>query len=174
LSDNAGNFYTAWKSQTKGADMSIAWSTTGRSTTGKDLSPPIEVVTTSTNGQDPAWWAASPGVAHAAWRGHHSTPKQCAPLCATGVDLFKNNGFSKGVPLQDDATQDDQMAIAADSKGHLYYAWQSHDGDMFAAKSTNGGKTWSKPVQVNDVNGKANVGKGALLVVTPNDRVVSM
>ncbi|MCO4760192.1 MAG: hypothetical protein KC502_01730 [Myxococcales bacterium] len=169
VSDTAGNFYAVWESKTKNADISIAWSTSG-----KDFSAPMEVVSTSTNGQDPALLVVSPGVVHAAWRGHHPTKKQYDPYFATNVDLFKNKPFGKGVPLQDDAAQDDQVAIARDSKGNLYYAWQSHDGDMFAAKSTDGGKTWTKPVQVNDVKEKANVGKGTFLVVTPDDRVVLM
>ena len=169
VSDSAGNFYAVWESQTKNAEISIAWSTTG-----KDFSAPLEVVSTSTNGQDPALLVVSPGVVHAAWRGHHPTKKQYDPYFATASDLFNTKSFSKGVPVQDDAAQDDQVAIAADSKGHLYYAWQSFDGDIFAAKSTNGGKTWTKPLQVNDVTGKANVGKATFLVVTPNDRVVVM
>lgn len=167
VSDKAGNFYAVWESMTKGADISLAWSTTG-----KDFSLPLEVVSTSTNGQDPALWVVEPGTVHAAWRGHHPTKKQYDPYFATSKDLLNTGKFTSGVALADTAGQDDQVAIAADSKGNLYYAWQTFDGDIFASKSTDGGKTWTPGVQVNDVAGKANVGKATFLVVTPDDRVV--
>ncbi len=169
VSDKAGNFSAVWESQTKGAEISLAWSTTG-----KDFSLPLEVVSMSTNGQDPALWVAQPGIVHAAWRGHHPTKAQYDPYFATSNDLLNTGKFTAGVPLAADAPQDDQVAIAADSKGNLYYAWQSFDGDIFASKSVDGGKSWTKGVQVNDVKGKANVGKATFLVVSADDRVVLM
>jgi len=58
--------------------------------------------------------------------------------------------------------------------GDIYLGWQSFDGDIFISKSIDGGKTWSKAIQVNDVTGKANVGKASFMTITPDDRVVLM
>lgn len=167
VSDPAGNFYAVWESETKNAEISFAWSESG-----KTFSAPIELVSTSTNGQDPAIWVPEPGKVHAAWRGHHPTLKQYDPYYALGTDMFAGKAFAKGTMVHGDAAQDDQVAIVTDSKRLIYFDWQSFDGDIFLSRSTDAGKTWSAPKQVNDVTGKANVGKATFLTVTPTDRVV--
>ncbi len=167
VSDAAGNFYAVWETTTKNADISFAWSKTG-----KDFSAPIEVVSTSTNGQDPAIWVPSPGVVHAAWRGHHATLKQYDPYYAFNPDVFAGKPFTSGAIVVSDAPQDDQVSVVTDSKGNIFLAWQSFDGDIFLSKSADAGKTWSAPVQVNDVKGKANAGHASFLAVLPDDRLV--
>ena len=170
VSDPLGNFYAVWESQTKGAEISFAWSETG-----KNFSSPIELVSTSSNGQDPAIWVPEAGKVHAAWRGHHPTLSQYDPYYAQGNSMFMTGKtFSAGKMVFGDAQQDDQVAIVGDSKGNLFFAWQSFDGDIYLARSKDDGKTWSPPVQVNDVKGKANVGKASFLAVTPAGKVVVM
>jgi hypothetical protein len=120
-------------------------------------------VSTSTNGQDAALWSSAPGVVHAVWSGHHPSLPQYDPYYAVATN---------GVMVHGDAQQDDQVAVVTDSKGYIYVGWQSFDGDMYLAKSVDAGKTWSAPVQVNDVVGKANVGKASFLAITPGDRLV--
>ena len=167
ISDINGNFFAVWESKAKGADISYAWSKTG-----KDFSAPIELVTTSTNGQDPVLWTSGPGQLHAAWRGHHASKKQYDPYYASGIDAFAAKPFSTGVLVHDSADQDDQVALVTNSKGDIFLGWQSFHGDIFVAKSTDKGKTWSKAVQVNDVKGKANAGKANFMTITPDDRLV--
>ena len=167
LSDLNGNFYAVWESNTKNADISFAWSKTG-----KTFSAPIELVSTSKNGQDPTLWTSGPGKLHAGWRGLHPTLTQYDPYYAAGLDVFSSKPFATGVMVHGDAGQDDQVALVTDSKGNIYFGWQSFDGDIFISKSTDAGKTWSKPVQVNDVKGKANAGKANFMVITPDDRIV--
>lgn len=168
VSDPKGNFYAVWESQTKGAHISFAWSETG-----KTFSAPIELVSTSTNGQDPAIWVPEEGKVHAAWRGHHPTLSQYDPYYAQGTAMFTpGKTFTPGKLVYSDAQQDDQVAVVGDSKGNLFLAWQSFDGDIYLARSKDEGKTWSPPVQVNDVKGKANVGKASFLAVTPAGKVV--
>jgi hypothetical protein len=167
VSDAAGNFYAVWESSTKNTEISFAWSKTG-----KDFSAPIEVVSTTTNGQDPALWVPAPGVVHAAWRGHHPTLPQYDPVYALNPDVFTGKPFSAGTLVFSDADQDDQVSIVTDSKGNIFIAWQSFDGNIFIAKSSNGGANWTPPVQVNDVKDKANAGKANFLAILPNDRLV--
>ncbi len=166
-SDPAGNFYAVWESNTKNAEISFAWSETG-----KTFLPPIELVSTSTNGQDAALWAPTPGVVHAVWRGHHPSLSQYDPYYAVATNVLTSKKFSTGVMVHGDAQQDDQVAIVTDSKGKIYVGWQSFDGDMYLSRSIDAGKTWSPPVQVNDVKGKANVGKASFLAITNTDRLV--
>jgi len=169
ISDLNGNFFAVWESKAKGAEISYAWSKDG-----KTFSTPTELVTTSTNGQDPVLWTSGPGQLHAAWRGHHATKKQYDPYYAAGLDAFAAKPCTKGVLVHDDAAQDDQVAIVTDSKGNIHLAWQSFDGDIFISTSKDKGKTWSKALQVNDVKGKANVGKASFMTITSTDRLVLM
>ncbi len=167
VSDPEGNFYAVWESSTQGKDISFAWSETGKS-----FSTPIELVTTSTNGQDPALWVPAAGVVHAAWRGHHPTLKQYDTYYAQGTKMFAGGTFSTGTMVNGDSFQDDQVAIVGDGKNTLYFAWQRFDGDILVARSTDNGVNWSAPVQINDVTGKANVGKATFMTRTPEGRVV--
>lgn len=170
VSDKAGNFYAVWEGAFgTDAEISFAWSKTG-----KDFSAPIELVSTSTNGQDPALWVPASGEVHAAWRGHHAFEPWYDPYYAFNGSVFSGGSFSPGVLVHADAEQDDQVAIGGDSMGNLYLAWQTFDGDIFIARSTDEGKTWSAPKKVNDETGKANVGKASFMVITPDDRVVLM
>jgi hypothetical protein len=154
VSDKAGNFYAVWEGAFgTDAEISFAWSKTG-----KDFSAPIELVSTSTNGQDPALWVPASGEVHAAWRGHHAFEPWYDPYYAFNGSVFSGGSFSPGVLVHADAEQDDQVAIGGDSMGNLYLAWQTFDGDIFIARSTDEGKTWSAPKKVNDETGKANVG----------------
>ena len=48
-------------------------------------------------------------------------------------------------------------SVAVDKKGNLYYAYETQKQDIYLVTSTNGGKTWSKPLMVgspgvNEVN----------------------
>lgn len=125
VSDKAGNFYAVWESKASGAEISLAWSTTG-----KDFSLPLEVVSTSTNGQNQALWVSEPGKVHA------------------------------GVPLADTDGQDDQVAIGevlvVTPDDRVVVIWgderkkkSGNENDVFADSSADG-LTWGADVQVND------------------------
>jgi hypothetical protein len=167
VSDNQGNFYAVWESTQSGKDIAFAYSETGLT-----FSEPIELVSTSTNGQDPAIWVPKAGEVHAAWRGHHPVLPQYDTLYAKGTSMFAGGTFSTGLMVNEDDPQDDQVALVGDGKGKLYLAWQRFDGDLFASRSLDNGASWSAPVQVNDVNGMANVGKATFMTITPDGRVV--
>ncbi len=167
VSDKQGNFYAVWESTENGKDIAFAWSQTGLT-----FSEPIELVSTTTNGQDPAIWVPDAGVVHAAWRGHHPTLPQYDPVYARGADMFAGGSFSPGVMITEDDPQDDQVALVGDGNGKVYLAWQRFDGDIFASRSLDNGSSWSAPVQVSDVAGTANVGKSTFMAITPEGRVV--
>lgn len=79
--------------------------------------------------------------------GSWSGPFKVADLLAVGV-----RDPASGLPVRDGSTLG-QMAVAPN--GHLWVVWQdarfsggAHDG-IALARSTDGGRTWSAPVQVN-------------------------
>ncbi len=167
VSDLQGNFYAVWESSESGKDISFAWSETGMT-----FSDPVELVSTSTNGQDPALFVPSAGTVHAAWRGHHPSLPQYDTFYARANDVFAGGTFSPGLMINDDDQQDDQVAIVGDGKGKLYMAWQRFEGDIYATRSLDNGASWAALVLVNDVAGQANVGKATFMAITPAGRVV--
>ncbi|HWL36853.1 MAG TPA: sialidase family protein [Frankiaceae bacterium] len=53
------------------------------------------------------------------------------------------------VQIHDEITADGDPSVAADKAGNLYYLWNDGvDRKPWLSTSTNGGKTWSKPVMV--------------------------
>ncbi|MCA1708179.1 MAG: glycoside hydrolase, partial [Actinobacteria bacterium] len=46
------------------------------------------------------------------------------------------------------ALEEHEAAVAVDKDGNLYYAWNGRDRLFYLATSTDGGKTWSKPMMI--------------------------
>ena len=162
LSDKSGNFYAVWEADNSLGDISFS-----ASESGLDFSPAVEVVSTSQNGTDPTLQILGPGQVLVAWRGYDSNNYD--PYFTRNDDVFGAGAFSAAVEVAESAVQDDQVALAVDDSGNIYLGWQSFSdgtdqgGNMYVAKSTDDGQTWSAPVRVNDVATKANVGKSTFM-----------
>jgi len=69
--------------------------------------------------------------------------------------ISDSNHWSADVKINDDVSRGGQYApsLAVDSSGNIYAAWKderNEDYDIYFAKSTDGGATWSTDVKVND------------------------
>jgi hypothetical protein len=156
----AGNLYVGWTQwQLTKSIMLLSRSTDG----GKSWSKPIEISTreglprddngavegfTGAVGADGTLyvaWCDITGVVLAVSRdgGQTFSPSrtilQTGPSSFSPVNVFRANGFPE---------------IGIDPRGNkLYLTWSDYtngDIDVFAASSSNGGKTWSPPVRVNN------------------------
>lgn len=183
LSDGAGNFYAVWEAKSGLGEVRFA-----HSQSGVDFAPSVEVVTTSDNGIHPALAVVIPGHVVVTWSGFIDSNAPAGfeydPFFASNPSTFAENQFSTGVQVAATAIQDDSTAVVIDPAGNVYVGWESFQdgspegGNIYVAKSSDGGVTFGQPVQVNDVNSKANVGisnfmtwgYGRLFVVWSDDR----
>lgn len=162
LSDGQGNFYAVWEAKSGVGELGFAASESGTS-----FLPSVEAVSTSQNGSDPTMTVQGPGHVYIAWTGYDGN--QYDPYFTTNADVFGANTFSPAVKVHSSPVQDDQIALAVGDDGTIYLAWQSFNddspegGNMYVAKSSDSGVTWTDPVQVNDVAKEANVGKATFL-----------
>ena len=176
-SDGAGNFYAVWEAKGNLGDVKFA-----SSQTGTTFGASVEVVSTSENGIHPSLALGNPGQALVAWSGYNGA--QYDPYFSTNPDVFGAGAFSAGLQADSNPVQVDQTALAVDDEGNIYLGWQTFPdgsqsgGNIYVAKSTDGGATFGDEVQVNDVAGKANVGNsqfiawggGKLYVVWSDER----
>jgi hypothetical protein len=162
LSDGNGNFYAIWEAKSGLGELGFAASESGTA-----FLPSIEAVSTSKNGSDPTMTVQGTGQVYVAWTGYDGN--QYDPYFTANGDVFGANTFTPAVKVHSSPVQDDQIALAVADDGTIFLAWQSFSdgtpagGNMYVAKSTDDGVTWSNPVQVNDVAQKANVGKATFL-----------
>jgi hypothetical protein len=124
---------------------------------------------TSQNGIFPSVVVASAGLVHVAWSGLFNG--QYDVFYARNESAFGGGMWGKGTPVNSTKTQDDSTAVAVDAMGTIHVGWVSFEHDLFVSRSADGGKTWSMPVRVNDVAGKAYAGIGSFLVAAPDGRV---
>ena len=85
-------------------------------------------------------------------------------VAATGINLFIPSRF--GIPAQPDRGIAADPSLYVDNTGRIYALWTqgvrgSAVTDVECQTSTDGGTTWSKPVQVNDDNTPGTFSKGA-------------
>lgn len=166
ISDGAGNFYAVW--ETLSSKTFIGFSA---SESVQTFPPFIEVVSTSENGLFPSLAVKSVGHVIVVWTGYikGENGAEYDPFISINQDVFGGKKFSPGVQVTSTKTQDDSTAVAVDGFGNIYVAWESFQdstpegGNIYVAKSTDGGKTFSAPVQVNDVPSKAQVGIGTFM-----------
>jgi hypothetical protein len=151
-----------------GVDALFAlWDTTGshvrfaaKKPGGGAFKPEVQVDSVTQNGKDGSL-AFSGGTLFAAWTG----------LGSGGYDAYTSRStddgatWSTAVRLNQDATQDDQTAIAA-AGSLVVVAWDTFPGDIFVARSIDGGKTFGAAVRVNDVSGKANAAHQPFVAVS--------
>lgn len=167
ISDANGNFYAVWRA----VDTSHVYFSASES--GDVFGPAMDITTTSDNGLYPSIAALSPGRVAVAWTGYITAdnPKgyEYDPFITTNQGVFTGQTFSQAVQVAATPIQDDSTAIAADDSGNIYVAWESFQdgtpegGNIYVAKSTDGGKTFGDPVRVNDVPSKASVGIGTFM-----------
>lgn len=163
LSDGTGNFYAVWEAKSGLGDIKFS-----TSESGLEFSPSVEVVSTSDNGVYPSMAILSPGKPVIAWTGYIGAPNPKGfsydAFVSTNPNVFGGGMFAPGIQVAATEIQDDSTAVAVDAKGTIYVAWESFQdgtdegGNVYVAKSTDGGLTFSPKVRVNDVPGKANVG----------------
>jgi len=168
-SDKVGNFYAAWEAGS-GTGMEIAFAA---SESGTEFPSPIEMVSVSANGSDPSLAILAPGHVAGMWTGYISSNAPSGfeydPFVAVNPSAFSGGGFGTATQVAETAIQDDQTAIVADSEGNLYAGWESFDdgssegGNIYVAKSDDGGATFGPKIRVNDVVSTAGVGKGEWL-----------
>jgi len=162
LSDGLGNFYAVWEAKGSLGDVKFA-----ASETGTDFSPSVEVVSTSENGIDPSLAIMAPGHALVAWSGYNGA--QYDPYFSAAPDVFGAGDFSTAVQVSSTPVQVDQTAMAVDQDGNIYVAWETFPdgtdagGNIYVAKSSDGGVTFGQQVQVNDVTSEANVGVSSFI-----------
>jgi hypothetical protein len=158
LSDGIGNFYAVWEP---------GWGFPGElrfaaSETGETFGPSVEVVSNSENGIDASLAVLGPGNVIVVWSGYNGI--QYDAYLSRNTNVFGGGQFSTAVQVASTKIQDDQTAVAVDSAGNIYVAWESFQdgtdegGNIYVAKSMDGGQTFAAAVKVNDVAGKANVG----------------
>ena len=168
VSDPSGNFYAVWETKEPSSNVAFA-----ASETGEAFLPAVTIVSTSENGLYPAIAVMAPGKVAISWTGYikADNPSGFAydPFVTTNLGVFSGAPFSTAVQVASTPIQDDSTAIAVDPSGNIYVAWESFQdgtaegGNIYVAKSTDGGKTFGPPVRVNDVPGKASVGVGNFL-----------
>ncbi|MBI5610926.1 MAG: hypothetical protein HY902_18790 [Deltaproteobacteria bacterium] len=158
ISDTDGNFYAVWEGK---SNVMFA-----QSTTGKNFLPAQNIVSTSENGLYPSIATDKPNHVRVAWSGLASG--QYDPFTSANDAATSGGKWSTAVQVVKTKGQDDSVAVAIAPDGTIWVVWESFDGDLFAASSTDGGATFGAAVQVNDVAGKASVGIGTFAVVAPD------
>jgi hypothetical protein len=168
VSDAAGNFYAVWEASSGMGEIGFA-----SSESGIDFGPAIEAVSTSENGQYPVLAAPSPGTVYVAWSGFIDSAAPAGfeydPFVTSNADVFGGGTFSPAVQVAATALQDDSVALVVSPDGDVYVAWESYQddsdlgGNIYVAKSVDGGLTFGAAVQVNDVNTHASVGKSTFM-----------
>ncbi len=166
VSDMKGNFYAVWEAK-KPSGVAFAWSTTG-----KDFTQTALINSTSENGLYPQLFVPSPGDVHVVWSGLYNG--QYDPFWAHNPGVFDTAVWSMGKLVSASKLQDDSVSVVLGANGTIFVGWETFEGDLYVSRSTDKGATWSPPAHVNDVDGKAGVGKGSFLTATPDGRVVMM
>ncbi len=158
ISDTDGNFYAVWEGK---SNVMFA-----QSTTGKNFLPAQNIVSTSENGLYPAIATDKPGHVRVAWSGLGGG--EYDPYTSANDAATSGGKWSTAVQVTKTKGQDDSVAVAIAPDGTIHMVWESFDGDLFAASSTDGGATFGPAVQINDVTGKASVGIGTFAAVGPD------
>ena len=168
VSDAAGNFYAVWEAKSGMGEVGFA-----SSESGIDFGPAIEAVSTSDNGQYPVLAAPSPGVVYVAWSGFIDSAAPAGfeydPFVTSNMDVFGVGTFSPAVQVAATAIQDDSVALVVSPAGDVFVAWESYQddsvdgGNIYVARSVDGGLTFGPAVQVNDVDTHASVGKSTFM-----------
>jgi len=175
VSDAEGNFYAIWESSAPGSHLAFSYSESG-----KDFSDSVQADSASDNGLRPTIAVPKTGKPHIAWTGYNL--KDYVPWYAHNETVLTGGTWSTGLPVPvldvGEKVQVDAVTIAVDSKGTIYVAYMAwrtestekkENRDIFVSRSTDGGVTWSAPVQINDVKGTGNVYSANFLVVAPDD-----
>ncbi|MFH1532414.1 MAG: hypothetical protein ABIK09_16945 [Pseudomonadota bacterium] len=168
VSDSAGNYYAVWEAKSGFGEIGFA-----SSVTGVDFGPAVEAVSTSDNGQYPVLAVPSPGTVYVAWSGFIDSAAPAGfeydPFVTTNTDVFGVGAFSQAVQVAATPIQDDAVALVVSPAGDVYVAWESFQdgspdgGNIYVAKSTDGGLNFGPAVQVNDVATHASVGKSTFM-----------
>ncbi len=158
ISDTDGNFYAVWEGK---SNVMFA-----QSTTGKNFLPAQNIVSTSENGLYPAIATDKPGHVRVAWSGLGGG--EYDPYTSANDAATSGGKWSTAVQVTKTKGQDDSVAVAIAPDGTIHMVWESFDGDLFTASSTDGGATFGPAVQINDVTGKASVGIGTFAAVGPD------
>jgi uncharacterized repeat protein (TIGR01451 family) len=152
-----GNVCVAWEDERSGnPDIYFARSTDGGGTWSANLK--VNDDTGSTHQEQPSLVADESGNLYAAWVDRPSAGEYSDIYFASSMD----NGatWSASVPVNEDtgSTHHWYPSLAVDVGGTLYLAWQDSrngDYDIYFARSTDGGTTWSANVRVHDDVGSA-------------------
>jgi hypothetical protein len=161
-SDDAGNFYAVWEDTDAGFVPTFAYSESG-----DVFGPSAGVLSTSENGTYPTLAVVEPGHALVAWTGLNGS--QYDIFLTANTNVFGGGAWAPAVQVNNTKMQDDSTAVVTDTLGNVYVGWESFQdgspegGNVYVARSTDGGKTFGAAVKVNDVASKANVGIGTFL-----------
>jgi hypothetical protein len=152
------NLYISWSRLNLNADIKLTRSTNG----GLTWSPTsVNVSTTSTNGQgsDPA--VGINGDVYVVWANYSYTTQYFNKSTDGGLSFGTPQVISTGTAATIPWSQSGPTtfpSIACDisggpRNGYVYVTWcdgRNGDADVFLARSTNRGSTWSSPVRVNN------------------------
>lgn len=95
----------------------------------------------------PRGWCNQPWVAFSKDEGLTWTRTQVAK---NGMNTTVSGGF--GIVAPGSGQSDYQATVMADGKGHVYFFWVALDRLPYLAVSTNGGKSFGKPIKVAPAN----------------------
>lgn len=145
-----GALYVAWEDMRNGnADIYAASSTTGGASWGANIK--VHAETASPTAQsNPNLIRSASGALFVAWEDRRSG----------NADIYVARSTDGGAAWSaavraNTVTAGDQLnpVLAIDAAGALYAAWEDHrssDADIYVARSTDDGLTWSAGVQAND------------------------
>jgi hypothetical protein len=150
--DSSGNLYLVWEDARNGNySIYFAKSTNGGST----WSANVKVSDTLSDARSPSLVVDSVGNLYVAWTDNRGG------YWDDYVAKSTNGGaiWSASVKVNNDTsttTNGRPPALAVDNSDNLYLVWTTANGgyDLYSAKSTNGGVTWSAGVKINDVAGQ--------------------
>lgn len=147
-----GTLYAAWEDLRDGQwNIYLSKSTDGGTTWSANWA--IQPTETSTSHRAPSIAAASGGNVYVVWEEDGSDTSSVDIMFASSSD--GGTTWSSPVRAAFDVSASEQRtpAVAFDGGGTLYVAWmdtRSGHGDIYVARSTNGGSSWGLGVRVND------------------------
>lgn len=144
----SGRLYAIWEDLRNRSIHVFLASSTDR---GQTFTANVQVDSTSQNGHHASLALGPLGEVYAAWSGYDGSAYDV--YVARSDD--QGQTFGPGVRVHASPAQDDKTALAVGSSGKLFVAWNTFDGDVLVATSTDRGATFRAPVTANDVAGRA-------------------
>lgn len=165
--DASDNLYAVWQNRRRGSlelnDLFFARSSDGGQTWSASM--PLTTDETPLADTPHALVAGAAGQVYVVWASQRNS------LFFIFFSASSDGGatWTSPVPVNDPIPR---VAVrlnpdlALDQNGHLYVAWQDNrngNADIFVARSTDGGQTWSADVRVNDDTGAASQSQPSLV-----------